>query len=131
MSSLSVFSRSYYGIGQSTLVSPDQRVEPWLSSSVSSSSPIYAKLMIDIYFLFAGFHLLFSIYMVIGIPCTSPTSKIEALLMNSGGFGGTDQHNRNVLPRAYCSWYFRSILLNRLDHPSSRRWDLVQEGKLA
>jgi hypothetical protein len=65
--------RSYYGIGQSTLVSQDQKVEPWLSSSVSSVHLAFEryKLMIDIYFLFAGFHLLFSIYMVIGIPCTS------------------------------------------------------------
>jgi hypothetical protein len=50
--------------------------------------------------------------------------------MNSGGFGGIDQHNRNVLPRTYCSGYLRSILLNRLDHTSSRWWDLVQAGKL-
>lgn len=50
--------------------------------------------------------------------------------MNSGRFRGIDQHNRNVLPRTYCSGYLRSILLNRLDHPSSRRWDLVQKGKL-
>lgn len=30
--------------------------------------------MIDIYFLFAGFHLLFSIYMAIGIPCMAIVS---------------------------------------------------------
>ena len=79
MSSLSVFSRSYYGIGQFTSVSQDLRVEPWLSSSVSSINLAFEryKLMIDIYFLFAGFHLLFSIYMVIGIPCTSQLPKSE------------------------------------------------------
>jgi hypothetical protein len=78
----SVCSRSYYGIGQSTLVSRGQRVEPWHSSFVSSSSPIYAKLMIDIYFLFAGFHLLFSIYMVIGIPCTPQYPKSSRSIAN-------------------------------------------------
>ena len=32
----------------------------------------------DIYFLFAGFHLLFSAYMAVGIPCTSPPGLIRA-----------------------------------------------------
>jgi len=37
-----------------------------LTLSYSSGSELRN---LDIYFLFAGFHLLFSIYMVIGIPC--------------------------------------------------------------
>jgi hypothetical protein len=50
--------------------------------------------------------------------------------MTSGWIRWIDQYNRNVLPRPHCSGYLRSILLNRLDHPSSRRWDFVQKSKL-
>ena len=63
-------------------------------------------------------------------PLYAPLSVIMALLINSGRICWIDQHNRNVLPGTYRSRYIRSILLNRLDHTSSRRWDSVQEGRL-
>jgi len=63
-------------------------------------------------------------------PLYAPTPKIETLLINSGRICGIDQYDRNVLSGTYRSWYLWSILVNRLDHTSSRRWDLVQEGKL-
>lgn len=123
------------GIGQFTLDSPGQKEEQWLSFFVSSNSPDSCKLMIDIYFLFAGFHLLFSIYMVIGIPCTSPFPVIKNVqdrwLISSGRLRRINQHNRNVLPRTYRSRYIRCILLDRLDPSISRWWYLVQESKLS
>lgn len=64
-------------------------------------------------------------------PLYAPILGFKALLINSGRICWIDQYNRNVLSGPYRSRYLWSILFNRLDHTSSRRWDLVQEGKLS
>ena len=130
MSSSSVFSHSYYGIDQSTSALQDQRVELWLSSSVSCLSP-QTSLADDRYLLpICRFPPAILDLHGHRYPLYAPISGFEALLINSCRICWVDQYNRHVLSGTYRSWYLWSILLNRLDHTSSRRWDLVQEGKL-
>ena len=132
--------RSSPGIDPSTLVSHGPREKPWLFSSVSVQAlPLRStlrsiscrSLTIDLYFIFAGFHLAFSTYMAVGIPCEScpPSRDISASKAHlSNRLRRSHQHHRHALARSYPCWSLWCHFLCRMDFPGWRWWIAIQEG---
>jgi hypothetical protein len=106
--------------------------------------------MTDFYFFFGGFHLLFSVYMIIGIPSTGSAGLIQTISMYSrghivGGIIGTVATVCWTAQGLGNAWYYREVVsqtllcyfdsLLRLDlivedmGPSQPSWSFDQQGE--
>ena len=93
----------------------------------------------DVFFLFAGFNLLFSIYMAVGIPCKPTRSFIRRgeeermkdtkADVDSNRFRGVDQYHLDVLSRPYRRWGVLRIVKYRMASPGHRRRITIQACK--
>lgn len=90
-------------------------VRPEFSSSITLTDH---RFYLDIYFFFGGWHLLFSVYMIIGIPSTGSAGLIQMIQAYSGGhiaagILGTFATVGWTLQGVGLAFYYRKVRLTR------------------